>query len=128
MTSQRGVDNALLRLQGRWVMVGGARDGRPFPDSLVQRSERVTEGDETLVRIDGQLLQCATFVMHPELEPIGIDLTITAGPGKGQTQLGICDLEGDRLRLCVALTGAPRPRGFGSTPGDGCTFSEWRRP
>lgn len=127
MGIHRGLNNALKRLQGRWSMVSGSRDGRPLPDALIQRSERVTEENETLVRIDGQLLHCASFTVDTNLEPHTIDCQITAGPGKGQAQYGIYLLTDDTVRFCFGSPGAARPTRFATARGDGATLSEWRR-
>lgn len=108
-------------------MITGSRDGRPLPDALVQRSERITEGEETLVRIDGQLLSCASFVVDTSVDPATIDCLITAGPGKGQVQYGIYTLTDETVRFCFATPGAPRPGRFDTSRGDGLIMSEWRR-
>lgn len=125
--THRGLSNALSRLQGRWRMTSGSRDGRPLPAALVERSERVTEGEETIVRIDGQLLSCATFTVDTSAEPHTIDCHLTAGPGKGQVQYGIYRLTDDLVRFCFAAPGAPRPGRFDTTRGDGTMSTEWRK-
>ncbi len=127
MGNHRGLGSDLLRLQGQWSMLTGSRDGRPLPETLVKRSERITDGDETIVRIDGQLLTCATFVVDTSSTPFRIDCLITAGPGKGQSQYGIYELTAGTVRFCFARPGAARPSGFETTPGDGLAFSEWAK-
>ncbi|MEO8636849.1 MAG: TIGR03067 domain-containing protein [Gemmatimonadales bacterium] len=127
MGSHRGIGNDLLRLQGQWTMVSGSRDGRPLPETLVKRSERVIDGEETIVRIDGQLLDRSTFVLDTSSTPFTIDCLITAGPGKGHLQRGIFAFTEETVRFCFARPLARRPESFTTAPGDGLTVSEWRK-
>ncbi len=114
MGSHRGIGNDLSRLQGQWTMVSGSRDGRPLPETLVKRSERVIEGEETIVR-------------DTSSTPFRIDCLITAGPGKGHPQRGIFEFTEETVRFCFARPLARRPESFTTAPGDGLTVSEWRK-
>jgi hypothetical protein len=52
---------------------------------------------------------------------------MTDGFTKGKTQLGIYELEGDTFKACFSKPGTDRPADFTSKPGDGRTFSIWKR-
>jgi uncharacterized protein (TIGR03067 family) len=46
--------------------------------------------------------------------PQAIDLTLLYGPDEGKPSLGVYEVKGDVLRLCVAAQGTDRPAGFAS--------------
>jgi uncharacterized protein (TIGR03067 family) len=51
--------------------------------------------------------------------PPRLDMKFDAGPEKGNTNLGIYQLDGDTWKLCLATRGTVRPASFASTPGSG---------
>jgi uncharacterized protein (TIGR03067 family) len=48
-----------------------------------------------------------------------MDITFATGPDKGKTVYGIYRFEGDKLRVCLALPGKPRPAKFEASAGSG---------
>src|SRR5512140_1948260 len=102
----------LARLQGEWSMVGGNLGGYPLPDATLKNSRRVCKGAETTVTVGGTLLLKANFTLHPSTEPKSIDYQVTDGPNKGKAQLGIYELDGDRVKFCFAAPGKTRSTGF----------------
>jgi uncharacterized protein (TIGR03067 family) len=113
--------------EGEWQMVSGVMNGGAMERSTVQWVRRVTTGDETAVYAGPQVMLKARFKSDPSKSPKTIDYVNTAGANKGKTQLGIYELEGDLLRVCMAAPGSERPSRFESVRGDGATFTEWRR-
>jgi uncharacterized protein (TIGR03067 family) len=65
--------------------------------------------------------------VHPSAHPKTIDVTFTEGPEKGKSSYGIYELEGDTYRVCIGLTGKPRPTDFASTPGSGHVLEVLKR-
>jgi hypothetical protein len=59
--------------------------------------------------------------------PKEIAWTIEAGPLKGQTGLGIYELDGDTYKVCYAVPGKPRPREFASRPDTGISLEVYKR-
>src|SRR5262249_28332296 len=51
--------------------------------------------------------------------PRRVDMLFDAGPEKGNANLGIYELKGDRWKLCLATRGQTRPSRFVSEPGTG---------
>jgi len=60
-------------------------------------------------------------------KPCAIDMKFTKGPEKGNTNRGIFELEGDRWRLCLQMTGKERPTRFGTRPGAGLALETLER-
>ena len=115
------------QLQGAWTLVAGERDGQAFSAEFMKDSKRIAKGDETTVTIQGQLFMKASFTLDPAKRPKTIDYSVTGGPYAGKTQLGIYELDGDKVKFCFSTPGKERPTDFTSKPGDGRTWSVWKR-
>jgi uncharacterized protein (TIGR03067 family) len=115
----------LALLQGEWSMVSGSADGQPMPDEMRAQMKRVCKGDETTTTMAGRVYIKAKITIDPSKKPKTIDYEMTAGPTKGQKQLGIYEVEGDTFKSCFAKPGGERPTDF--KPDDGRTSSVWKR-
>lgn len=115
------------QLQGAWTLVAGERDGQAFSAEFMKDSKRIAKGDETTVTIQGQLFMKASFTLDPAKSPKTIDYSVTGGPYAGKTQLGIYELDGDKVKFCFSTPGKERPPDFTSKPGDGRTWTIWKR-
>jgi uncharacterized protein (TIGR03067 family) len=114
-------------LEGEWRMVSGVMDGKPMDASTVQWVKRVTRGNQTTVTAGPQTLMEFYFAIDAARSPASIDYTHTAGANKGKTQLGIYQLNGDRLTIFVAAPGAGRPEQFEAAPDKNGTLTVWKR-
>lgn len=80
------------------------------------------KGDQieaTQLRLSGEPLRdlgLGTFKLRKKGSIWEIDATRTQEPGRGQTYLGICSLEGNTLKWCSGNAGKARPREFESQP------------
>jgi uncharacterized protein (TIGR03067 family) len=54
-------------------------------------------------------------------------LQFTEGPEKGNTSLGIYELDGDTWKLCFTVTGKERPKTFGTLAGSGLALEILKR-
>lgn len=115
------------QFEGEWSMISAQRDGQSLPDDIVKGSKRVAKDAETTVTIDGTLFMKAKYTIDATKKPKTIDYTFTAGPNKGKKQLGIYELDGDRLKFCTTAPGMERPTDFTAEEGSGRTVSVWKR-
>jgi uncharacterized protein (TIGR03067 family) len=114
--------------EGEWQMVSGVMSGAAMDAASVQWVKRITVGNQTTVQAGPQTILKVTFTHDPSKSPKTLAYVISAGSGKGKTQLGIYEFQGDLLRICMAAPGAPAaPAQFESQPGDGGTFTSWKR-
>jgi uncharacterized protein (TIGR03067 family) len=60
-----------------------------------------------------------TLELDASAKPARIDMKFDKGPEKGNTNLGIYQLDGDSWKLCLATRGTVRPATFASAPGSG---------
>jgi uncharacterized protein (TIGR03067 family) len=107
----------MSRLEGSWSMVSGKADGQVMPPGLVKTGKRVAKGGETTIQVGGRVLFKARFRIDPTKKPRAIDYTMTEGPTKGKTQLGIYELDGDTVKFCFAAPGKERPTDFTAEEG-----------
>jgi uncharacterized protein (TIGR03067 family) len=121
------VKKEMALLQGEWSMVSGEIDGQALPEDYVKTASRIAKGDETTVIFSGKVFMKAKFTVDPAKKPKAIDYTMTDGPTKGKTQLGIYEVDGDTARFCFASPGMERPTDFTAKAGSGRTLSVWKK-
>ncbi len=104
----------LDRLQGVWQISALEVDGQaaPVAGSIVIQGSRFTS---TGMGADYE----GEIALDPTVTPRRLDMTFDAGPEKGNTNLGIYELDGNSWRLCLATRGCVRPESFATAPGSG---------
>jgi uncharacterized protein (TIGR03067 family) len=122
-----GAKQDLEKLQGEWTMVMGEIEGHAMPEAMRTTARRVAKDDETTITVGGQLFMKAKFAIDPAKTPKTIDYNMTGGPTSGKTQLGIYEIDGERVKFCFASPGKERPTNFKTEAGDGRTLSVWTR-
>jgi len=114
-------------IEGDWRMVSAVFDGKPLADDMVKWCTRTTRGDNTVVMAGPQTMVNARFTLDRSKRPGAIDYVNLHGSAKGKTQFGIYELDGDRLAICMAPPGKPRPAAFESSARDGRSLTVWQR-
>jgi uncharacterized protein (TIGR03067 family) len=109
-------------LVGEWTMVNAWQAGHALDASMVKTGRRVTTATRTTTYFGKQVFLNAEYTTNPGLSPKTIDLS-----AKGQTQLGIYEVDGETMKICFAAPGKPRPTGYDTRPGDGRTSAVWKR-
>jgi uncharacterized protein (TIGR03067 family) len=93
------------KLQGTWRIVSAELAGQQAGAQLM--TQRFTfEGDQIL-----RSGEKVTYKLDATKNPKEIDFV------GGQPEPAIYAFEGERLKLCIAVRGAPRPTEFASRPG-----------
>lgn len=118
---------AATELEGEWTMVSGVLNGKPLTADMVKWCRRITRGDVTSVVAGPQTMVKARFVLDRSASPRAIEYTNLEGASAGKTQAGIFDLRGEDLAICMSAPGKSRPADFASKPGDGRSYTTWRR-
>ena len=121
------VKKEMAQLEGEWSMQSGEADGASMPKEMVSTGKRVAKDGVTTITIGGQVYMKAKFSIDPTKKPKAIDYTMTEGPTKGKTHLGIYELDGDTLKFCFAAPGKERPTEFTAKEGSERTLSVWKR-
>jgi uncharacterized protein (TIGR03067 family) len=115
------------RLEGNWTMKAGEHNGQPVPDALLAVFKRTARDGVTTIRLEGRVVMKARFTIDPTKKPKTIDYDMLDGPKESPPQLGIYEVNGNRVRFCFAPPGAERPADFTAKKGTGRVFSEWQR-
>ena len=69
----------------------------------------------------------AKFSLDSSKQPKTIDYQVMDSPTRGQTHLGIFEVNDDTARFCFGAPGAERPTDFTTKVGDRRTMSTWKR-
>ena len=116
----------LRALEGTWAFERLEVDGREVPPEGLSRSRLLIDGDRFRTESPEETYE-GTFNIDVEADPHGIDIEFVEGPEAGNWNYGIFRLEGDRLDLCLDMSGQGRPGTFGTTPGSQHAFETLRR-
>jgi len=115
---EEAVKKELALLKGKWEMVGREVLGKKATkeDLEIVKGILVIEGEKkTGWPVDmgkkGEV-QEATIKLDPTAKPKTVDKTVTKGRGNGETFLGIYQLDGDQLKICIAWESKERPTEF----------------
>jgi uncharacterized protein (TIGR03067 family) len=125
--AEDAVKKEMALLEGEWSMVSGEANGLSMPKETVESGKRVAKDGVTTITISGQIYLKAKFSIDPTKKPRAIDYTMTEGPTKGKTHLGIYELDGDTVKFCFAAPGKDRPTDFTAKEGSERTLSVWKR-
>src|SRR5215831_11770869 len=108
----------LDRLQGSWTITAMEVDGQEMTAEMLAET-RVTIKSNRFTSIGMGAAYEGILKLNVKTSPRQFDLKFDAGPEKGNTNLGIYELNGDTWRICLATRGRVRPPNFVSTPGSG---------
>jgi uncharacterized protein (TIGR03067 family) len=126
-SAQDAITKEMAQLEGEWSMVSGEANGASMPGAMVKTGKRVAKKGETTIFMGERVYFKAKFSIDPARKPRAIDYTMTEGPTKGKTHLGIYKLDGDKVTFCFAAPGKDRPTEFTAREGSQQTLSVWRR-
>jgi uncharacterized protein (TIGR03067 family) len=114
------------KLQGVWNMVSLEMDGRTMPASMLGGARIAIQGDHFTSIGMGATYE-GTIEIDATRIPRTLNMNFRAGPEKGNTSLGIYEIEEDTWRLCVTTRGTDRPTKFAGEPGTGNAFEILQR-
>jgi uncharacterized protein (TIGR03067 family) len=116
-TAQKADEKTVDPFQGTWDVVKLEIAGQDATFALKDASATMTFEGNKYVFTAGPEGEKGTFKLDPKAKPATIDLMITEGKGKGKTQPGIYQLDGDTLKICLGDEGAKdRPTKFATAP------------
>jgi uncharacterized protein (TIGR03067 family) len=117
--AEAGTKDDRATVQGSWAAVEGQAEGQPLDAEALKQIRVVFDGDEIAFHPKKDKSR-VTFKLDPAATPRTITMTAQEGRDKDKSMPGIYDLQGDRLKLCVApVLGARPPAAFAAPPGSG---------
>ena len=107
-------------IQGTWKVVDAISAGEKAPNVDQENLLFIFEGDKLETRALDKVETRGTFKVYPSKKPKTFDGRIA---GEEAAQLGIYELEGDKLKLCLPNRGKEgRPSEFSSTKENKCSL------
>jgi uncharacterized protein (TIGR03067 family) len=126
--SEKTVAKELLAFKGTWRLTAKEEDGKTFSEDEIKDIIGTGDGSgKFTVRRGDEVIGEATVKLDPTKLPKRIDASFTKGKHKGQTVLGIYEIESDAFRVCIARAGEERPAAFSAKAGSGQTLVAYRR-
>jgi RNA polymerase sigma factor (sigma-70 family) len=120
------------KLQGDWRMAGVVSNGVRTPIVGLGGTVWSFQGEQIILRLDGQVVAHFAYKLAPDQKPKAIDVTLTDERGRpqGKPEPWIYELDGDTLRLCkpIPIEGkTARPNELASKPGSNTMLMELKR-
>jgi len=109
------VKKELEQLKGNWAATSYVKDGKPAPEQDLKMIKLSIAGDRVTFT-KGKDVRKSTYKLDPTQKPKALDIVMIEGPDKGKTLLGIYEVTGDDLRICLAILDKPRPKEFAAKP------------
>jgi uncharacterized protein (TIGR03067 family) len=122
----RAMSNNCARLEGEWQFDRLQVDGNTMPAAALAASRVLIDGDRFRTESVEAVYE-GVFTIDVEAQPARIDIEFVEGPEAGNWSYGIYELDGDRLTICLGLTGVSRPEAFKTSAGSGHALEQLRR-
>ena len=117
--------NDLARMQGGWMVASMVVGGMKTPDDEAQTLFRTLDGDKYTVARFMKVVGKGTFKIDPTKTPKTIDSFPAGTSDQAKSILGIYEFDGEKLKICNAAPGKPRPPTFEATVGSDRTLIVW---
>ena len=120
------VQEEMAKLEATYSCVSTEQGSEKGDPEQLKKLKLVVKDKKWTVYINDKVSTSATFTIDPTKKPRTIDLTGTMGGDKGKKYLGIYELNGNELKLCI---GDPknRPTKFEAKKGYERQFEVWTR-
>jgi len=128
IANEETVAKELQAFKGTWRLNSKEEDGKKFSEDEIK--DMIGTGDglgRFSVRRGDKVIGEATVKLDPTKKPKRIDVSFTEGQHKGQTLLGIYEIDSDAFRVCVARSGDERPAEFSAKAGSGRILIGYKR-
>lgn len=110
-------DDDVTTSQGKWAFTSMEMNGQKAAAGL-DKIFLTVDGDAYKQTQDGTVAEEGKMKLSPDKRPKEVELTITEGPEKGKTQLGIYKFDGDVATFCFSQADVKtRPKDFASPEG-----------
>jgi len=117
----------LKKFQGTWQFQSIEQDGTAVPPDVVKKRTIIFQDDRFTVKEGDKVFQAGSHRLDPTKTPKTVDAKVTEGEDKGNTMLGIYEIQGDTLRVCFDPKGKKRPTEFKSPAGSGIFLATFQR-
>jgi uncharacterized protein (TIGR03067 family) len=117
----------LARFEGVWSFALVEVDGAKQREAPFATNKLLILKDGRFAIMQGPRITRGNLKLDPTKMPKHYDVTHTQSSAKGQTALGIYEIENDSFKICFPLNGKDRPTAFVNNPGSGLLFFVFKR-
>jgi uncharacterized protein (TIGR03067 family) len=117
------------KIEGTWTATSLALGEKKFPAErleVLMYSFTFEEGKYTSSML-GKQDEAGSFKIDAKMKPAHIDLTVKEGKYKGKTHIGLIAVEGDVLKMALALAAEEKNRPKEFARGAGIFFATFKR-
>ncbi|HYV37714.1 MAG TPA: TIGR03067 domain-containing protein [Gemmataceae bacterium] len=115
-------------MQGVWKVVELTESGEKLLEKETEPVEVTILANKMSIHDKGQFREEITLKLDAKAKVKAVDFVYTKGGNTGKTELGIYNLDGDKLTICMNETkGGARPTEFTSTKANGCSVAVLKR-
>lgn len=107
--TKESTDEAEQELKGTWKVTSIGGNGKSLPDEQLAGMKVTISGKRFTTKKGAKVIEEAKITADTSKEPRTLDLAFTQGELKGQTVLGIFELNDNVLRIALGEPGKPRP-------------------
>jgi uncharacterized protein (TIGR03067 family) len=115
------------RLEGVWRFALVEVEGAMQPDAPFDTNKLIVSKDGRYLIVQGPRITRGVIKLGPTVTPKHYDVSITNGPRKGLTALGVYEIDGDTFTVCLPFRAKERPAALISKPGSGCLYYVFKR-
>jgi uncharacterized protein (TIGR03067 family) len=116
----------MSQLDGVWTCESATVNGRKLDESVTASLKLALNGTQYTTKRGDEVLFDSTYSVDTDKNPPHIDM-VGIGELSGKIGEGIYQVDGDRLTMCYAMPGNPRPLEFESNEGSNAQLMVWRR-
>jgi len=125
---EEAVAKDLQAFKGAWRLISREADGKKWSEEETKDVIATVDASGTMsVRRGDKGIGAGSVKLDPTKKPKTIDASFTEGEHKGKTCLGIYEIDGDTLRVCVARPGDERPADLSAKAGSGHILVVYQR-
>ena len=116
------------KFEGTWVVTMMEVGGQKVPDEVFKEMTFTFKGKEYKQKVGDKLVEAGTQDLEPTKTPKQMDITVSEGEAKGEKQLAIYEIDGDKTKICAAIHGdKERPSKFETKEGSMSMIFELKR-
>lgn len=113
-------------IQGTWAVAELEMEGQTISGGMLSNARVEVTGNRFSSLGMGAVYE-GTLTIDDSSTPRQLNMKFEAGPEKGNTNLGIYELNGDAWKICLAIRGDVRPSAFSAPAGSGFVFETLTR-
>jgi uncharacterized protein (TIGR03067 family) len=116
------------KFEGKWMVTAMEVGGQKVEQDNFADMTFEFKGKKYWQKNGDTLMEAGTQDLDPDKKPKAMDIKVTDGQTKGQKQLAIYEIEGDKLKICAADHGdKERPSKFSTEEGSRQMYFELKR-